>query len=272
MYSTVQPPVSAHQRTFCYREAQHTTKLAKELDALLPSTQCHSSTKSPRPTMSLPHLPAELQNLIIANLHPTAAIALSQTNHHYHSTVSLHLLDPDTVHKFLYDLQRLLAADGLYFYESNACYTCLCIKPRTNFKFISYDDSRQCLDCQFKGGSVTAGSVYRCGLHYSVICTECFELSSSFCEGCRTCARCLERKHSEICTYCDWCDRCVEIKMVEWESRREFHQFYEFRRFDHEQHFERKEACKHRFPGCHEALNTISEFLKNQHAKGHADD
>ncbi len=41
---------------------------------------------------SLSNLAGELLNLIIMNLHPSAAITLSQTNHHFNSFANLHQL------------------------------------------------------------------------------------------------------------------------------------------------------------------------------------
>lgn len=46
---------------------------------------------------SLSNLPGELQDLIIINLHPSAAIALSQTNWHFHSCTNLYRLPRSVV-------------------------------------------------------------------------------------------------------------------------------------------------------------------------------
>ena len=58
-------------------------------------------------SLFLTNLAGELQNLIVANLHPSAAIALSQTNHYFNSFVSLHTLPSSVVHDFLQKKERL---------------------------------------------------------------------------------------------------------------------------------------------------------------------
>ena len=114
--------------------------------------------------MSLPHLPAELQNLIFTNLHPSAALALRQTNHHYYSTVSLHHLAPTIVREFLCDLDRrprYQTEDGLN-YKLFACYECLCMKPGIFFEYteiVRCSNDRQCLGCDAKKGRVIRGGI-----------------------------------------------------------------------------------------------------------------
>lgn len=123
-------------------------------------------------TMSLPHLPPELQGLIITNLHPSAAIALRQTNHHYHSTVSLHRLAPGIVRKFLEDLDGRVRSqvDGAVYCRSiwYACYKCLCMKPGTLFEYFEVScggrRDRQCLGCDLKQGRVITG-----GTHFTLL-------------------------------------------------------------------------------------------------------
>lgn len=46
-------------------------------------------------------LPGEIQDQIILDLHPSAAVALSQTTQHFQSIVSLNRLDPGTVDAFV---------------------------------------------------------------------------------------------------------------------------------------------------------------------------
>ena len=84
--------------------------------------------------MSLPHLPVELRDLIITGLHPTAALALSKTNHFYHSVVSLDRLDPAIVRRFLYDLERRPSnLNEIYYHRKLACYKCLWLRPVPQF-------------------------------------------------------------------------------------------------------------------------------------------
>lgn len=119
-------------------------------------------------TMSLPHLPPELQNLIITNLHPSAAIALRQTNHHYHSTVSLHRLAPDIVRKFLDDLDGRPRSqiEGALNCNWFACYRCLCMKPGILFEYFKVElgerHDRQCLGCDLKEGRGVPGETHSC--------------------------------------------------------------------------------------------------------------
>ena len=123
--------------------------------------------------MSIPHLPPELQNLIITNLHPLAAIALRQTNHHYHSTVSLRRLAPGIVRKFLDDLDRRPRSQFEDALNSKwlACYTCLCMKPGIQFEYfkavIGEWHDRQCLGCDLKEGRVMTGGTH---LYWCNIC------------------------------------------------------------------------------------------------------
>ena len=185
--------------------------------------------------MSLPSLPPELQDLIISNLHPTAAIALSKTNRHYHSIVSLHRLNPHTVREFLFDLERRSGKDSRT-RKAFACYKCLCIKPGAQFKLLSilgdykheerypqdwYD--RECLDCAIQNGRTKPGVVFSIWpsllfAEYKIIYIECLKAKRQFYKGCHTYACCLKGRRAEICAACGWCDVCVMLKTVEWES------------------------------------------------------
>lgn len=204
--------------------------------------------------MSLPHLPTELQNLIITNLHPTAAIALSKTNYHYHSTVSLHQLVFDTVRRFLFDLENRPdgSVEDEQCREKYACYKCLCMKPGSQFQYSEILDScmkeyqgarhnRQCMECDVKDNRVMPGCTYLCWGKRMVVCIACLNAERCFCRGCRSCACCLEEKHAELCKDCGWCDTCVGVELVEWENKEGCH--YGNTRED----FHAKEACKHRF-------------------------
>lgn len=113
--------------------------------------------------MSLLHLPSELQNLIITHLPPSAVIALRQTNHHYHTTVSLHRLAPNIVHSFLDGLDRrpLSQTDGGVSCLWYACYKCLRMKPGIQFEVLEIEyaerHDRQCLGCDLKEGRAMTG-------------------------------------------------------------------------------------------------------------------
>ena len=127
---------------------------------------CPYSLRNSCPAMSLPHLPSELQDLIITHLHPSAAIALRQTSRHYHTTVSLHRLAPDIVHSFLGDLDHrppIQFEDGVKC-KLFACYTCLCIKPGIQFEVLEIEcaerHDRQCLGCDFKEARTISGGTY----------------------------------------------------------------------------------------------------------------
>ena len=131
-----------------------------------------SHIESPSATtdaMSLPHLPIELQDLIITGLHPAAALALSNTNHFYHSVVSFDHLDPDMVSRFLYELEnRPNNLNKGFYHRKFACYICLSLKPVLQFASLgstSFDGRkahhRQCVQCDVRDGSVTPGDPYR---------------------------------------------------------------------------------------------------------------
>lgn len=78
--------------------------------------------ESPRmdemPTLS--KLAGELQTFIVTSLHPSAVIALSQTNHHFHSCANLHRLPFCAVLNYLQQKEWSPSHSNDY-----ACYTCL---------------------------------------------------------------------------------------------------------------------------------------------------
>lgn len=177
--------------------------------------------------MSLPNLPTELQDLIITNLHPAAAIALSQTNRYYHYTVSLHRLDFDTIRIFLEDL--LQRPDNSFLRGRTkyrfACYKCLYIKPATpseDPEGKAYDAGCQYLKCDLQDGRVKPDGIYfsSCfslwGSRSSIVCIKCLKAQEIFCKGCDACNPCLEKKGIEFCVNCGWCYACVRLKSVEW--------------------------------------------------------
>ena len=210
--------------------------------------------------MSLPHLPTELQDLIVTDLHPTAAIAFSRTNHHYRSTISLHRRVPDTVRRFLFDLERLeVRSEGVLNGPRFACYKWLCMKPGTQLEYFEVVRScsveyrgdwhdRQCLECDLKDGLLESGRIVLCWCGPStrvpgIVCNDCFKAQGRFCGGCRSCAGCLEKKVVKLCADCDWCDACLELKLVEWESRKN-----ERANEDDGEGFFMSRACKHHVP------------------------
>ena len=111
----------------------------------------NSSGTDERP--SLTNLAGELQDLIITKLHPSSLIALSQTNHHFHDTVSLHRLPFPVVFAWLLHKEN----NYWYRYANYACYTCLRLKPQSAFgkkqtrwrrgKWGQDSYMRRCLDC-----------------------------------------------------------------------------------------------------------------------------
>lgn len=85
-------------------------------------------SSGPVKSLTLSDVVGELQNLIIANLHPSAAIALSQTNHHFHACANLHQLPLSLVSQYFREKELLPAHRGEY-----ACYTCMRLKHRSSF-------------------------------------------------------------------------------------------------------------------------------------------
>lgn len=78
--------------------------------------------------MGLCELPGELQDQVIVNLHPSAAIALMQTNRHFHTSVSLHRLSIEVVEAFLDEKDLHIYNADDYF-----CYSCYRLKPKISF-------------------------------------------------------------------------------------------------------------------------------------------
>lgn len=119
-------------------ESQSLRSLTDKMNAAHVEDPCSGSEKNGAPntkdssgadeTPGLSNLAGELQNLIITNLHPSAAIALSQTNRHFHSCAHLHRLPSPTVFDYLQEKELLPIKLDDY-----ACYTCLRFKPRPTF-------------------------------------------------------------------------------------------------------------------------------------------
>lgn len=151
--------------------------------------------------LNLYTLPTELQHHIVLNLHPSAAIALKQTNRYFHTHISLHRLNPVTVKQYIHEVElQPRHSDGY------ACFTCLRVRPMTAFtvsqlgaktsKGGAYSSGRFCLDCgvehkRFKPGSVL--NIAGDESHPKVFCGSCSTVQSYFCGKCHWCAACIAR-------------------------------------------------------------------------------
>lgn len=145
---------------------------------------------------SLTNLAGELQNIIVNKLHPSAAIALSQTSRHFHACVNLHRLPFSEVFKWLQEKEQLSTISGDY-----ACYICLRLKPRSGFakgqtrtprgKSGHNARARICLDCGFSTGMHTPGSMIKIGGELQVLCMGCENSRKRFCMSCRWCDSCI---------------------------------------------------------------------------------
>lgn len=90
----------------------------------------------------LTSVPEEIQDLIISNLEPFAAINLKQVNRHFNRVVSLHRLDQRKLQSYLYRLdegdvrvylRRMETIGGYVPGQGWACFTCLRLKRKTDF-------------------------------------------------------------------------------------------------------------------------------------------
>ena len=159
--------------------------------------------------LTLLNLAGELQNLIILNLHPEAAIALSQTNRHFHSCASLHRLPLPIVSQWFHEKEMLPENS-----EKFACYTCLRLKPQSAFvlkqtkkkksKFSPDAGNRFCIDCGCKYGKITPGHILKTSAGLRVSCIGC------------------EKPQDRFCTLCYWCDGCASKGIVTMERRRDW--------------------------------------------------
>ena len=144
-------------------------------------------------------LPTELQNLIVLNLLPSAAVALKQTNRWFYTHVSLRRLDRVAVRDYLQSSELKIKNEHLY-----ACFSCLCLKPETAFTFSHigqktsqcrprcYD--RFCLDCGIVNGAYSAGtSRLMAGSESTrkVLCGVCMSVQSYYCSRCYCCKGCI---------------------------------------------------------------------------------
>ena len=146
-------------------------------------------------------LPTEIQHQIVLNLHPSAAIALKQTNQYFNACISLYRLDPFQVKRYLHEVELRSRHRDSY-----ACFTCLRVRPMTAFTASqlgaktrsnnAYAYERFCLDCgienkRFKPGTILiiAGDQS----HPRVFCGSCSTVQSYFCGRCHWCAACIAR-------------------------------------------------------------------------------
>lgn len=155
----------------------------------LPASK-NSSGTGERP--SLTNLAGELQNIIVANLNPSAVVALSQTSRHFHACVSLNRLPFIGVYNWLREREQVSTNS-----ENYACYTCLRLKHRSAFakaqtrtprgKSGYNARARICLDCGFSTGMHTQGSMMDIGGELQVLCMGCETLHKQYCMSCRRC-------------------------------------------------------------------------------------
>ena len=158
---------------------------------------------------SLPDLAGELQNLIIINLHPSAAIALSQTNHHFNSCANLHQLPSPMVFDYLQEKEILPA-----YWDNYACYNCLRLKPRSSFATKQTRSPRGkggrdaykriCLECGFRTGKHIPGQNMKIGTELQVYCGGCETLQRRFCSTCRWCESCIRKGTATVLRKGEW--------------------------------------------------------------------
>ena len=143
-------------------------------------------------------LPVEIQNLIVLSLHPSAAMALRQTNRWFHTHVSLHRLNKKVVQKYLHKLELQLGKENYY-----ACFSCLCLKPQTAFtgvqvakspRYMTFTFNRFCLECGVRSGEYKPGHSLRMVAPESkpaVFCGFCMSVQTNFCSKCYCCIACI---------------------------------------------------------------------------------
>lgn len=147
-------------------------------------------------------LPGEIQDHIILSLHPSAAVALARTNHHFHATASLTRLSSEAINAFLEErkIQIRDATDYL-------CCTCFVLKPWRAFtkahvkgprsKTGKDANKRSCFKCLLANGRVLPGNVVdmadaRLGMR--VYCFACLSLRERFCVKCNWCSECARQR------------------------------------------------------------------------------
>ena len=158
-------------------------------------------------------LPTEIQHHIVLNLHPSAAIALLQTNHWFHDHVSLYRLDQDLVHDYLRYLEHRDHNE-----DNRACYNCLTIKPRSGFTSGQLISKKAfCLDCGVRTKMFEPYSLIHLagGEEPRLFCGSCCTVQRSFCRQCRLCNGCIVKMGT-------WTGRASQqrLKQPDWFSGR----------------------------------------------------
>ena len=163
-------------------------------------------------------LPAELQDQVVLNLHPSAAIALRQTNRYYHANVSLHKLVRKEVRRYLGRRERH-PGNEKYF----SCELCLALKldtilfkkeyhqtARFDIGYNGQNCRRICLECAIKTKMTVPGNVVVMAKprntfemvtpssplsgHKSIFCMACLTVKGEFCYFCRWCFDCVQKR------------------------------------------------------------------------------
>lgn len=148
---------------------------------------------------SLCNLPGELQDKIIVILEPSAMVALSQTNHHFHTIASLHRLDQDTFQNFLVGRNR-----AMLHHPDFLCSSCLMSKSKPSFlkaqvtkkkrKEGSEAHLRKCFECMRP--RISCGSIVVIAgdpPERKVVCMGCGGLRERFCRRCHWCEGCVQK-------------------------------------------------------------------------------
>lgn len=159
-------------------------------------------------------IPGEIDDQIIESLEPSAAIALSQVNRHYHQVVSLHRLPATGVNEYLRELESRGQHPGN---GDFACYKCLCLKHKSAFtethtkgkrgKNGGLWSYRKCFACIQKYDRILRGTVVTLndGRGARMLCMFCQRLQGDYCNECKCCRRCTEICSRNIyCEHPDW--------------------------------------------------------------------
>lgn len=152
-------------------------------------------------------------------VHPSAAIALSQTSRHFHACVNIHRLPFSEVFKWLQEKEQLSTISGDY-----ACYICLRLKPRSDFakgqtrtprgKSGHNARARICLDCGFSTGMHTPDSIIKIGGELQVLCMGCENSRKRFCMSCRWCDSCIGKGTATVLRKGRWAGPDGEAREV----------------------------------------------------------
>ena len=188
-------------------KAAHLQVSQPESEKICPPDNEISAATDEKP--SLTNLAGELQDLIITNLHPSAAIALSQTSRHFHACVNLHRLPSSAVFDYFQEKESMKTHSNDY-----ACYTCLRLKPRSAFakrqakgrqgKLGINGYTRICLECALSTGRLTPGSIIETGREMQVLCMGCETLRKRFCTWCRWCDSCIGKGFATVLRKGQW--------------------------------------------------------------------